>query len=255
MNNLSQNLLCRPFSFNESSRNGVLLIHGFTATPGTLLPLGAYLARYDCRVEGILLPGHGTNAADMERCSWRDWLSAAQKGYDRLAQTCDSVSVVGLSMGGALALLVAASRPAARTVPVCAALKVQNHASRFARYVRPIMRYYTERARESDPGFLQEYNACYDCTPLRSIEQLNILMKKARQQLKNIHCPLLIVRAGKDATVCPESAEMILRQTASANKRLYTLPNSPHVCTLGPERDRLFQEVAAFLQLERNADL
>lgn len=40
MMDLSQNPLCRPFDFAGNPRHGILLVHGFTATPGTMLPLG-----------------------------------------------------------------------------------------------------------------------------------------------------------------------------------------------------------------------
>ena len=93
MNDLFQNPLCRPFDFPGSSQHGVLLVHGFTATPGTMLPLGKALAQCGFRVKGILLPGHGTNAEDMELRRWPEWLAAVQAGFDQLVSECERVSV------------------------------------------------------------------------------------------------------------------------------------------------------------------
>ena len=248
MNDLSQNPLCRPFDFPGSSHHGILLVHGFTATPGTMRPLGEALAARGFRVKGILLPGHGATAGEMERCRWQDWLAAAQTGFDQLAQECEMVSAVGLSMGGALTLLLAQTRPVHRAAVLCAALKVRNRASRFARAVWPVMRYYREPPRGFGDRFLSAYNACYDATPVRSVAELNALMKRTRRGLKAVRCPLLVVRAGQDETVLPDSAALIMDYTSSCKKRLLTLPNSPHVCTLGPERERLFDEVARFFE-------
>lgn len=248
MLDLSQNPLCRPFDFPGSSRHGILLLHGFTATPGTMLPLGQALAKRGLRVKAILLPGHGTTVLDMERRRWTEWLAAAQEGFDQLARECEQVSVAGLSMGGALTLLLAQTRSVYKAAPICAALKVRNRASRFAKVVWPVMRYHVDRPCSAySDDFLEAYNACYDRTPVRSVAELNALMKRARRGLHKICCPLLVIRAGQDETVLPESAELIMNETSSVNKRLLTLPNSPHVCTLGPERERLFSEIAAFL--------
>ena len=100
MMDLSQNPLCRPFDFTGNSRHGVLLIHGFTATPGTMLPLGEALAQRGYRVKGILLPGHGTTVDDMERRRWPEWIGAVQEGFDQLSQECERVSVCLLYTSG-----------------------------------------------------------------------------------------------------------------------------------------------------------
>ena len=109
------------------------------------------------------------------------------------------------------------------------------------------MRYHTDSHHPSCGEFLAEYNACYDRTPVRSVAELNALIAHTLHGLKTVRCPLLVIRAGKDETVAPESAEIIMNRAASSKKWLLTLPDSPHVCTLGPERERLFREIARFL--------
>ena len=102
-----------------------------------------------------------------------------------------------------------------------------NRASRFARLIWPVMRYHTDSHHPSCGEFLAEYNACYDRTPVRSVAELNALIAHTLHGLKTVRCPLLVVRAGKDETVAPESAEIIMNRTASSKKRLLTLPDSP----------------------------
>ena len=48
----------KPFDFPEGN-HGVLLIHGFTGSPGHMRPLGEKLREAGFAVRGILLPGHG----------------------------------------------------------------------------------------------------------------------------------------------------------------------------------------------------
>ena len=60
MEPLTRNPLCRAFSMEGSREDGILLLHGFTATPGTMRPLGEALHRdTGFTVYAPLLPGHG----------------------------------------------------------------------------------------------------------------------------------------------------------------------------------------------------
>ena len=81
---LSKNPYAQPFTFEGSRSHGVLVIHGFTATPGTVLPLGQAVAQDGHYVRGILLPGHGTTIEDMQRTNWKDWYDAAFNAYDEM---------------------------------------------------------------------------------------------------------------------------------------------------------------------------
>lgn len=83
---------------------GLLMLHGFPGTPAELLPLAQRLA-HGRRVRAPLLPGFGAEIASLGRYRWRDWLEAARAGWKELPQ---GSSLLGYSMGGALAALLAA---------------------------------------------------------------------------------------------------------------------------------------------------
>ncbi len=250
MSSLLENPLCRPFFIEGSQEHGILLIHGFTATPGTMNPLGHALAeRTGYTVSAPLLPGHGRTPEEMAKTRWHDWLRAVQHEFDKLSRRCRDVSVVGLSMGGTLTLLLAESRPVRRAVPIAAALSVYNEKIIFSHALWPFIPFFTERnkAPQIIPDFLDEYNDTYKKTPVHCLSDLSHLMLLARRGLPRIHCPILNVRAGLDRTVHPRSSDWILAEVSSRKKIQLELPRSPHVCTLGPERGLLFDETARFL--------
>ena len=199
MSLLIDNSLCRPFFINGSREHGILLIHGFTATPGTMNPLGRALAE--------------------------------KNGYTVAAP------------------LLAETRPVRRAVPIAAALSVYNEKIIFANALWPVWRFFTEPEKKHEviPDFLHEYNDTYDKTPVHCLADLNRLMRLARQGLPRIHCPIMNVRAGRDRTIHPRSTGWIMTEVSSRKKVLLELPRSPHVCTLGPERELLFKETAEFL--------
>src|SRR5262249_31191155 len=89
---------------------GVVCVHGFTGTPYEMRYLGDELARAGFAVHGLRLPGHGTSIADLDATTWSDWARAVELAFDTLATRCRRVAVVGQSLGGLLALHLAAHR-------------------------------------------------------------------------------------------------------------------------------------------------
>src|SRR5207244_11931638 len=90
---------------------GALLLHGFTGSPASMRPLGEFLAADGVTVAGPLLPGHGTaDWNDLATATVDAWTAAADGGLDTLA-ACETVTVVGLSMGAGLAIDLAARKP------------------------------------------------------------------------------------------------------------------------------------------------
>ena len=94
--------------FFKGGQVGVLCLHGFTASPAEVRWLGEHLAGHDYTVYGPRLPGHAPHPHDLARYRWQDWYLTALDGCHLLHSHCQQVFVVGHSMGGCLALLLAA---------------------------------------------------------------------------------------------------------------------------------------------------
>ena len=60
-------------------------------------------------VEVPRLPGHGTDIEDMLPTRWADWTGEVADAYERLDARTGRIVVVGQSMGGSLALWIAAA--------------------------------------------------------------------------------------------------------------------------------------------------
>src|SRR5437879_6801892 len=97
----------RPWSLGSGPR-GALLLHGFAGTPPELRRLGEHLAAHGWRCAAPAMAGHATMPEDLERATWRDWAESAGRALDELAAECTQVVVAGQSMGGSMALHLAA---------------------------------------------------------------------------------------------------------------------------------------------------
>ncbi|MDQ3612494.1 MAG: alpha/beta fold hydrolase, partial [Actinomycetota bacterium] len=89
---------------------GALLCHGFTGTTQSIRPWAEHLAAAGLTVKAPRLPGHGTRWQDLNGTGFADWYAELERSFDDLLGRCESVFVMGLSMGGTLALRLAELR-------------------------------------------------------------------------------------------------------------------------------------------------
>src|SRR6476646_5499568 len=89
---------------------GAVLCHGLTGMPGSLRAWGEQLAGAGLTVRVPRLPGHGTRWQDANRTTWQDWYAELERAFDEVRSRCERVFVMGLSMGGTLALRLAQQR-------------------------------------------------------------------------------------------------------------------------------------------------
>src|SRR2546425_5497645 len=95
---------------------GVLLVHGLNGSRRDLAEMEEFLQARGMLTHNMLLPGHGLHVRDLMPLGWSDWEKAVRQELIDLKQRCDIVFLVGLSLGGALSLHVAAHEEVAGTV-------------------------------------------------------------------------------------------------------------------------------------------
>ncbi|MDX1764238.1 MAG: alpha/beta fold hydrolase [bacterium] len=232
---------------------GVLLIHGFTASPAEMKPLGEFLAEEGCCVYGPRLKGHGTSPCDLDRRTFHDWYRSLSRGLEVLKRSCEKLFVVGFSMGGCLGLLLAEEMGTEinGVVSVSAPLRIRNKNIMFANlmnqinrlaaslpYLDGIKRY--KRARPENPRIN------YQNIPISALKEFKDLMEKTEDRLGEIYAPALIIQGRQDPTVDPVSADLILKGLASPEKKLIMLDTDRHVI-LEEKGSQIHQEIRAFI--------
>ena len=232
------NELAAPFHLKGSDEHGVLLIHGFSGSPGKLRLLGEYLhGKGELTVHAILLRGHGTTPEEMRNASWADWLDDACSGYDELKSQCAKVYVAGFSMGGLLAILTAARREVERLVTIEAALGFRNKLV----YAAPLLQHIVKKNRWPDfkqqfpdeaADYLLEYNVGYEEFYMKNVVDILRLNRLAGKILPSVTCPALIIQSRMDESIPASSARHIYDEIGSTNKRILWLERSRHNLSL-----------------------
>jgi carboxylesterase len=233
-----------PFRFDGGSK-GALLLHGFTGSPASLHPLGESLFSRGLTVIGPRLPGHGTRWEDLEETTWQDWEREALGALADLSERCKDVIVVGLSVGGTLALHVGAKQPERLRGVIAINPLVRRPDFAFA----PVIRVFTRTIRGigndiKKPG---QDEVCYDRIPVKAIKELRKLMKTTDRELPSLTLPLLVLLSPQDHTVKPANSRRVVRRAGSVRKELITLPNSYHVATLDFDADTILEHTLRFM--------
>lgn len=233
---------------------GVSVFHGFTSTPASMRPLADALQGAGFTVDLPLLPGHGTSWEELASTPRAEIMRAALASYDRLAARCSRVATVGLSMGGSLALHVAAHRQVE-------AVSVINPGLRLAPLTGP-KAWLLGRVRPSvasiagdiaKPDVVEE---AYAQTPLRAVVQLDRIFAQVRRELPELErrqTPVLLFRSSVDNVLPPSSADTLAKTLSADQLAVVELTRSQHVATLDHDAETIHEKLIEFLHRRHQA--
>jgi carboxylesterase len=238
-----------PFFF-PGGATGCLLVHGFTGTPKEMRWLGEYLNEQGHTVLGVRLAAHATRPEDMTRARWQDWLASVEDGWHILSGCTDRIFVMGLSMGGILTLLFAASHPAAGIVVMSSPHHLPNDPR--LPYIKIISKFKPFMPKGPPNWFdLEAYSqhTSYPVDPTRAYAELRDLLIEMQAVLPQITSPALLIYSKQDATVKAEErhVEQIYDALGSTDKQMLWIENCGHVITRDAQRQRVFEAAAEFV--------
>lgn len=255
---------------------GCLVVHGFTGSPYEMRPFAERLAARGVYVDVPLLPGHGTSVEDMSRTSFPDWVAGAEAAYLGLAARHRPTFVLGFSMGGLIALMLAARHQVDGVVVISAPLRIRDPRARFLPLIALMRKYEppTPPATVTAPlppsvakplagqseTSSERRTVSYSQKPVVCIRSLMRLMQAVTAEMPRVQAPLLAVYGAHDHTAPPEDGQWIIDHAgrgagagpgrdavAETLRRLVVLEDSDHFGMFGPDRNRLLGEVEAFV--------
>jgi carboxylesterase len=223
------------------------VLHGFTGNPQSMRGLALALAGAGLTVELPLLPGHGTDVADMVPTRWEDWSAAAEAAYVELAARCESVAVVGLSMGGTLSVWLGERHPEIAALVLVNPLIEPPDADTVA-FIDTLI----EGGDEIAPGIGSDIalegvaESAYPESPLRAARSLFAAAGEVAAALGSVIAPILLFSSTQDHVVPPASGDRLVADVKGPVERIM-LERSFHVATLDYDKDEIEARAVKFV--------
>jgi carboxylesterase len=238
----------------ESNKPACLLIHGFTSTPKEMRWLGEFLNGHGYTCLGIRLTGHATQPEDMIRSNYTDWTASVEDGYNLLRCLSDRIILVGVSMGGVLALLMSTRLTVMGVVAMSTPYKLADDPRlRHIDLIAKTVPYMSKGDSAPGSGWFDKDawkdHVSYPQNPVRSIGQLNKLLAEMRPSLPQLRVPVLLIHSRDDDYVLPGNMELIFADLVNiSDKTKLYVSGSGHVITKDAARQQVFQYVLDFIQ-------
>jgi carboxylesterase len=231
---------------------GCVLLHGFSATPAEMRPLGEFLAGEGYSILGVRLAGHATHPNDLDHTRWTDWLNNVEDGLALLSRHCSQIALVGQSLGGVIALLAAARYQPAAVVAISTpygSLPKLAWTERLRMLLHPMIHKEVERFPPDHPlHHRRELNyPAYPEFPCQILSQLDQVILAMMENLPQVSVPILLVNSRDDPVIPIDCQQAIYDQLGSSQKEKQSFDGFDHSMVKDPKNQLVFTAVASFL--------
>ncbi len=237
-----------PFDLPGAGGAAALCLHGLTALPYEVRPLGEALAGAGVRALGPVQPGHGGEPAVLRRTSYTEWLDAAREHVRALRAEHEVVYGVGMSMGGLVTLALAAEHAFDAIVCVGVPLALRQPGVSLARYLKWVIPALPKRGGSDicDPEARASHPSM-PVMPVAAVAQLQELQEVVIERISSVTTPILVAHGARDRTAHPGDARVIVESVASREREHLLLPESGHIVPVDYDAPALLAAVTRFL--------
>ncbi|GEL07504.1 alpha/beta hydrolase [Salisediminibacterium halotolerans] len=225
---------------------GCLILHGFAGSREDIQEIETHFTeKTNWLVYVPDLPGHDGTKDSLKAVTYKHWLLKAKYALEELLERCDTVYLIGFSMGGVIASYLSVHYRVDRLVLISAA----------AFYLNPkqLASDLTGWAVEGLRGELSEdeyyllYRDKLQNTPVKATIEFAKMVRKIRPHFSEISVPTLIIQGEKDGLVPVKSAEYIYNEIRSEDKEIYFFPEAKHYIWHSGEKESLLKRIDQFL--------
>ena len=242
------------FILAGSSDRAIVLLHGFNDSPQTMRSPAAAMYAAGWTVYAPVLPGHGRSPRAFAASGADEWINAARTAVREALQRHPQVAVGGLSLGGALAAIVASEEPSVKAAVLFAPFFVHSRRLGAIAAVWPLItlgvKYLTGGSATRavrDPEARATLIA-YGCSTPHLLREVQRVVRRARAALSAVRQPVWIAQSSDDYRIPDEQAQAAFDRLGSGDKRLHWTTGNGHVITVDYGHEELSAEATRWLE-------
>lgn len=242
------------FSLVGTGDRAIVLLHGYNDSPQTLRSPAAAFHAAGWTVYVPLLPGHGRSLSAFAASTAVDWIDAGRGAVREAMQRHRRVVVGGLSMGGAVALIIAAEVPEVRGAVLFAPFLAHSRRLGAMAALWPLLsvwtRYLTggKSTRSIRDPKAREAIIAYRCSTPRLMRELKHVVRHARAALPAVRQPVFMAQSGDDYRIPPSQAQDAFNALGSSDKHLHWTTGNGHVITMDYGHTELSAEAVQWIE-------
>jgi carboxylesterase len=242
-----------PIDLPSDGRLGVLLLHGFGDTPQTLRYLADHMHAQGWGVRAPLLPGHGRTLKEFAASRAEQWVDFARAELVALRARYESVAIVGVSMGGAIATILGGDARDVRALVLLAPYLSMPTRLRRAAGLYPILGVLFPFLRGGGDRSIRDpieaaRNLAYGFATPRLLFELRRIVDRARASAPAVSAPTLVIQSRQDNRIPPEAAERAFNLFRVPDRRLLWTEGNGHIITVDYGRQVVFATVSDWLE-------
>ncbi len=227
----------------------ILILHGYSASPFEVGDCARYFKALGYNVFAPRIAGHGGTRAAFDASTWREWRASALRGLEVARLLGRHVVVIGHSMGGLLATMLASEDPQGISALVLAApaFHLADWKGYLAylppvRWVLPTLRFPV--VHPEDKGHWQfEYGTS-------ELVQLLDAARRAEPEVVRLELPVALTEASDDPVISREANQKIFARMRSRDKEMLVYPSDEHnvMMDYNPRQKEVFDWMAWFVK-------
>lgn len=239
--------LPEKFYFKEASGDrAVLLLHGFTGNTSDVRQLGRYLQKKGLTSYSINYEGHAEHPEKITQSSPFVWYKQAVEAYDFLrSEGCSNIFVAGVSIGGVIALRLAAERDVTGVGTICSPMYMKDPETLYGQFIAYAEKY-LKMFENKTPEQIEKETKNLEMTG--TFDDISTFINLVKGNLEDVNVPLFVAQATHDKVINPDSAKVIYNGAGTDEKEIKWYDKGGHVLTIDESKEELFEDIYNFIE-------